>query len=214
MILNKQKKVRLATRPLREFLRKTQRELNIADSEITIALVTDEEIARWNEAYRNKKGPTDVLSFPATSGAVVQSHEKMNGPSSPARHKIQAKKNGANSAVDNQTEALPSVILRSPLVYPEPRRATRHSFTPASSGPLFLGDIAIAPEAAKKILGDIAIAPETAKRYAKKNGRSLQTEIRVLMLHGLLHLMGYDHESDTGQMNRIEQKLRRRLGIS
>jgi probable rRNA maturation factor len=65
-----------------------------------------------------------------------------------------------------------------------------------------------------EILGDIAIAPETARRYAKKNGRSLQNEIRVLMLHGILHLMGYDHESDTGQMNRIERKLRRRLGIA
>jgi probable rRNA maturation factor len=63
-------------------------------------------------------------------------------------------------------------------------------------------------------LGDIAIAPETARRYAKKNNRSVDAELRVLMLHGVLHLMGYDHESDQGQMNRIEQKLRRRLGIA
>jgi len=42
----------------------------------------------------------------------------------------------------------------------------------------------------------------------------LQSEIRILMLHGVLHLVGYDHESDNGQMNRIEQKLRRRLGIA
>lgn len=139
MILNKQKKVRLATRPFGDFLKKTQRELKIANSEITIAFVSDAEIARWNQGYRKKKGPTDVLSFPATSGAI-------------------------------------------------------HG-------------------AAKEILGDIAISPETAKRYAKKNGRSLNAEIRVLMLHGVLHLMGYDHENDTGQMNRIEQKLRRRLGI-
>jgi len=64
-------------------------------------------------------------------------------------------------------------------------------------------------------LGDIAIAPETARRYARKNGRTLDNEIRILMLHGVLHLMGYDHESksDNGQMNRIEQKLRRRLGL-
>jgi probable rRNA maturation factor len=65
-------------------------------------------------------------------------------------------------------------------------------------------------------LGDIAIAPETARRYAKKNDRTLDNEIRILMLHGILHLMGYDHESksDYGQMNRIEQKLRRRLGLA
>ena len=64
-------------------------------------------------------------------------------------------------------------------------------------------------------LGDIAISPETARRYAEKNGRSLDSELRVLMLHGVLHLLGYDHESPTdyGAMDREELKLRRRLGI-
>ena len=62
-------------------------------------------------------------------------------------------------------------------------------------------------------LGDIAIAPAVAARYAKKNGRSLQTEICVLILHGILHLLGYDHETDRGQMDRIEHKLRRKLGL-
>ena len=76
MILNKQKKVRLAARPLREFLGKTKRELKIANSEITIAFVSDTEIARWNEIYRKKKGPTDVLSFPATAGLRQKSAGK------------------------------------------------------------------------------------------------------------------------------------------
>jgi probable rRNA maturation factor len=63
-------------------------------------------------------------------------------------------------------------------------------------------------------LGDIAIAPETARRYAKKNGRSLGNELRVLILHGVLHLLGYDHETDRGEMDRIERKMRRRFGLS
>ena len=65
-------------------------------------------------------------------------------------------------------------------------------------------------------IGDIAISPETARKYAEKNGRSLDNELRVLMLHGVLHLLGYDHESPTdyGQMDHTEQKLRRRLGIA
>ncbi|MGC1618268.1 MAG: rRNA maturation RNase YbeY [Candidatus Acidiferrum sp.] len=63
-------------------------------------------------------------------------------------------------------------------------------------------------------LGDIAIAPETARRYAKKNGRSLSDELRVLILHGLLHLMGYDHETDRGEMSRIELKMRRRFRLA
>lgn len=65
-----------------------------------------------------------------------------------------------------------------------------------------------------KFLGDIAIAPAVARHYAKKNGRTLQSEICVLILHGILHLLGYDHETDRGQMDRIEHKLRRKLGIT
>ena len=162
MILNKQTKVRLRKRPLQEFLHQAQRELQIADAEITIAFVSDGEIARWNEQYRRQKGPTDVLSFPATSGAP------------------------RDYAVPQNGSALATGRFPSPL-------APGHS-------PLFLGDI--------------AIAPETARRYARKNGCTLGKELRVLILHGVLHLMGYDHECDDGQMGRIEQKLRRRLGIA
>ena len=147
MILNRQKKVRLATRPLESFLLKAKRELKIPGAEITIAFVSDEEIAHWNEAYRKKVGPTDVLSFPAMAGAKLR---------------------GADGKGVVETE----------------------------------------------VLGDIAISPETARRYANKNGRTLAKELRVLILHGTLHLMGYDHESDRGQMNRIERRLRRRLGIA
>jgi probable rRNA maturation factor len=63
-------------------------------------------------------------------------------------------------------------------------------------------------------LGDIAIAPDTARRYARKNGRRLSDELRVLILHGVLHLLGYDHETDRGEMDRIERKMRRRFGLA
>jgi probable rRNA maturation factor len=63
-------------------------------------------------------------------------------------------------------------------------------------------------------LGDIAIAPAVARRNARVFGRSLQDEMRILALHGLLHLMGYDHEADNGAMNRIESRLRRKLGLA
>jgi len=71
-----------------------------------------------------------------------------------------------------------------------------------------------AARGANVALGDVAIAPETARRYARRNGRALGTELRVLMLHGVLHLMGYDHETDRGEMDRAEQRLRRRLGVA
>jgi probable rRNA maturation factor len=63
-------------------------------------------------------------------------------------------------------------------------------------------------------LGDIAISPATARRYAKKYGRRLPDELRLLILHGVLHLLGYDHETDRGEMDRIEQRLRKRFGLA
>jgi len=62
-------------------------------------------------------------------------------------------------------------------------------------------------------LGDIAVSVKTAAVQAKDNGLSFDDEIAQLILHGLLHLSGYDHETDNGEMNRLELKLRKRLGI-
>ena len=73
-------------------------------------------------------------------------------------------------------------------------------------------------QALKKVrdaqLGDIAISPVVAKRNAKRYGRKLTEEIQILILHGMLHLLGYDHETDRGQMDLVELRLRRRLGIA
>ncbi len=62
-------------------------------------------------------------------------------------------------------------------------------------------------------LGDVVIAIGVANRQADEAGHSLGTELRVLALHGLLHLLGYDHESDAGRMARVEARLRRRGGL-
>ena len=70
-----------------------------------------------------------------------------------------------------------------------------------------------AGDADKSNLGDIAISVETAARQAKENGLTFDEEVAQLILHGLLHLCGYDHETDNGQMNRLELKIRKRLGI-
>jgi probable rRNA maturation factor len=148
MILNRQRAVRVARRPLELFLRRVEKELRLGDADVTVCFVSDVEIARMNLAFRGKKGPTDVLSFPGE------------------------------------------------------RKKRKKLYIENSEG------------TEKRYLGDIAIAPATARRYAKKNGRSLSGELRVLILHGVLHLLGYDHETDRGEMDRIEQKLRRRFGLS
>jgi probable rRNA maturation factor len=62
--------------------------------------------------------------------------------------------------------------------------------------------------------GDIVIARGVARRQARLAGHPETTELRVLALHGLLHLLGYDHERDGGQMSRVERRLRRKGGLS
>lgn len=151
MIVNRQRAVRVAMRPLEMFLQGVQSELGLKRTEVTVAFVSDSEIAGMNETYRKKKGPTDVLSFPAEQRA--------------GQRKIYRR--GAENA--------------------EKRRV---------------------------YLGDIAIAPATARRNAKKLGRSLSSELRILILHGVLHLMGYDHETDRGEMERFERRMRRKLEIA
>lgn len=152
MILNRQRKIRLSEQSLSEFLARILQELKLDGVEVSIAFVTDVEIARWNKKFRQKKGPTDVLSFPTLT-----------------------------------------------------RRTLAHFKRKALKGK---------PGVELGYLGDIAIAPSTAARYAQKNNRSLEDELRVLMLHGVLHLLGYDHDTDHGEMNRIEHDLQRRLKIA
>ena len=62
-------------------------------------------------------------------------------------------------------------------------------------------------------LGDIVIARGVARRQAREARHSEQTELKVLALHGLLHLLGYDHERDGGRMQRAERRLRRKGGL-
>jgi probable rRNA maturation factor len=120
--------------------------------EIAVCLVSDVEIARMNQAFRKKKGATDVLSFPAESPRQrTRAGRKLAGKSSPER------------AV---------------------------------------------------FLGDIAISPATARRNSTRLGRDLNQELRVLILHGVLHLLGYDHETDHGEMDRVEARLRAKLRLT
>lgn len=68
-------------------------------------------------------------------------------------------------------------------------------------------------ETEENSLGDILISVEQAKRQAAENDLPLEIEIKQLILHGILHLCGFDHETDNGEMNRRELELRESLGI-
>jgi probable rRNA maturation factor len=176
MILNRQRTVRVARPPLELFLRQVRERLGLGSAEFTVCLVSDAEIARMNESFRKKKGPTDVLSFPAVARRKPVPLPKRNGPAT-----VAAASEGARA------------------VYGAAACAVLAGFGAR-------GD--------SRYLGDIAISPATARRNAKKFRRKLPTELQVLILHGVLHLLGYDHETDRGQMMRIEQRLRRGWGLS
>ena len=144
MIFNRQRSVPVAVAPLRKFYERARRELGFAPESVTIELISDRAMARLNETYRKKHGPTDVLSFPA------------------------------NGARDRDGVGLPHI---------------------------------------GKYVGDIAISPETARRNASRFSRTFPEEMRILILHGMIHLAGYDHETDHGEMNCLERRLRKRLGV-
>lgn len=100
---------------------------------LTLRLTCDEEIARLNDSYRGRQGPTDVLSFPG--------EQTVEG---------------------------------------------RH-------------------------LGDVVISVPTARRQGSEEGHDLQQEVKLLSLHGILHCLGYDHETDDGEMATLELELREQL---
>ena len=74
-------------------------------------------------------------------------------------------------------------------------------------------DVLSFPSGEPRFLGDIVIAAGVARRQAGRAGHAFGIEARVLALHGLLHLLGYDHETDQGQMERLEARLRRQAGL-
>ena len=69
------------------------------------------------------------------------------------------------------------------------------------------------PGVSQDFAGDIAISADIAAQNARRLGHSAAQEVKILVLHGLLHLAGYDHESDRGEMKRKEERLRRELGL-
>jgi len=80
----------------------------------------------------------------------------------------------------------------------------RHPFDFAQGGP--------AP-GTRFLVGDVVIAVGRARRQARAARHSLDTELRILALHGLLHLLGHDHETDDGEMARVERRLRHKAGL-
>ena len=75
-------------------------------------------------------------------------------------------------------------------------------------------DVLSFPDGADGYLGDVLISAQRAAAQSAEYGHSVEEEIEALALHGLLHLKGYDHETDDGEMRRVEERLRRKYGLA
>ena len=177
MVVNRQRRVRVAVKPLEMFVERVRQALGLPEHALTVCLVSDATIARMNRTFRGKRGPTDVLSFPANGRLLVQEGRE-------------AANQGGRTA--------------------ETRRAQRTQ----RNGNAAKGFSSASFASSDSYLGDVAISPEMARRNARRCAHTLPEELRILILHGALHLAGYDHESDHGEMDRLERRLRRALGLS
>jgi probable rRNA maturation factor len=107
----------------------------------------------------------------------------------------------------------PTDVLSFPANENPPRKKSREAGRQGRKSPARGRRRERGPEFEDGYLGDIAISPETAQRHARRLSHPLKEELRVLVLHGVLHLLGYDHETDHGEMERLENRLRRRLKL-
>jgi len=173
MMINSQRSVRVSIAPLKRFLAEACELLRVPTESVTVSLVTNSMMARWNLQYRAKPAPTDVLSF----AAGAETRRTINRAGRRSTPRIRSRRPGKASP-------------------------QRHAVS-GEDGPYLAS-----------YLGDVAIAPAVARQNARELGRTLDDEMKILILHGLLHLLGYDHETDHGQMARRERRLRRSLGLT
>ena len=164
MIVNRQRTCsRFRQRPGRIRLARARRALRLRAESLTVCLVTNSEIARWNRTPTAARKALPTFCRFRRCGARTQRTQRKHRRPPANRNRFVSSTSSASSA---------------------------------------------------SYLGDIAIAPAVARRNARRFGRTFGEEMRILILHGMLHLMGYDHETDSGQMDRRERRLRRALGLA
>jgi ssRNA-specific RNase YbeY (16S rRNA maturation enzyme) len=158
---------------------------------VTIALVSDRRVRTLNRQYRGVDRPTDVLSFPPLAR-------------DDRRRVLRAARRNSRLEPDLTTGTARSKVGGSPS--PKGRRAAGPTIR-LEPDPTYAGTHSL------PFLGDVVIARGVAARQARAAGHSERTEWRVLALHGLLHLIGYDHDRDRGEMRRVEARLRHKGGL-
>jgi probable rRNA maturation factor len=145
--------------------------------------------------------------------AAARLHVNVACPDSPSQKTAAAKQAGATRGLEAWLVKIAPASARGELcvalVSDRRMRALNRQFR----GKDAVTDVLSFPAESRGFLGDIVIADGVAKRQAREAGHKIQTEIRVLALHGLLHLLGYDHDADDGKMARAEARLRKKAGL-
>lgn len=186
MIVNLQRKIKIDAKAFLPFAAAICDAIEETEGgEFSVAFVSDRRMRELNKFFRGKDATTDVLSFPHMPDEFEDGFYT-NPP--------------ADAGGSDRTENHPVGETPPPLLGKE--GSLEKAGSAQNSG---LGT--------QDFLGDIVISIEQAARQAEENGLTLEAEIKQLMLHGVLHLCGYDHETDDGEMNARELELRDKLSI-
>ncbi len=184
----------LSRRELRAFLKRLEAE--VAEGHAFCCLIAgDAELRRLNREFLGKDYPTDVLSFP------FEKHPLPYGRGSVATASVRSGEKIGKHAGLADGSVCPT------LTHQDLRLSGAGAFAGEPIFSQLLSDRRIGS------CGELAISYDAAKRQSAEFGHAVDQEIRILMLHGLLHLLGMDHETDGGRMLSAERKWRIRLGL-
>jgi probable rRNA maturation factor len=155
---------------------------------------------------RQRLVPIDRLTVARIAEATLAAVRDLKGPDAPPVRPPRMPRNGPQEQV-----WLTVAFVRDPVMR-RLNRDYRGKDAPTDVLSFGAGEAAASPPPGEPChLGDVVISTDTALRQAGEGGRSLEREVSELVIHGVLHLCGYDHETDDGQMDRLELRLRRRL---
>jgi len=186
VLINRQTSIAIDLAASHHFVKRLRAVLKLGRREFNVCFVSNKEIARLNSVFRGKHQPTDVLSFPWEAETEIET----------GKSKVENRK----SKIERRDRGR----IRNPG---KDRVSSFESRISNFEFPVSNSDF-------RAFLGDIVVSPETARANAREEGHSTENEIRWLILHGALHLLGYDHETDHGEMTALELSLRERLGIA
>lgn len=167
--------------------------------ELGVNFVGERRMRALNRAYRGADYVTDVLAFP------------LEEPQELAAPREESQELAAARAV-SQEPALPLTVSQEPAL---PPAASQELAAPRGeaqeSSPPLVGAQESARSPVPRLLGDVVVCLKQAERQAAEGGLALSLEVATLLVHGILHILGYDHEADAGEMVRREEELRRQV---